>query len=37
VRIGAPLPPPTSNDRANLEKTTQDCATLINELHSLGR
>jgi 1-acyl-sn-glycerol-3-phosphate acyltransferase len=37
IRIGAPLPPPVSTDRAVLEQTTQVCAQTINDLHALGR
>ena len=37
VRIGAPIPPPASSDRADLEAVTAHCAAVINELHALGR
>jgi 1-acyl-sn-glycerol-3-phosphate acyltransferase len=37
IRIGAPIAPPTSTDRAELDRVTQDCANIINELHHLGR
>ena len=37
VRIGAPIPPPSSTDRADLEAITAQCAVVINELHALGR
>ncbi len=37
VRIGEPLPPPTSSDRATLEATTQHCTAVIHDLHQLGR
>ncbi len=37
VRIGAPIAPPLSSDRAELDRVTQDCATIINQLHDLGR
>ncbi len=37
VRIGAPLPPPASSDRATLEATTQACAAAIHALHDQGR
>ncbi|WP_008311338.1 lysophospholipid acyltransferase family protein [Leptolyngbya sp. PCC 6406] len=37
VRIGEPLPPPTSSDRAALEATTQRCTEAIHDLHGLGR
>jgi 1-acyl-sn-glycerol-3-phosphate acyltransferase len=37
VRIGEPISPPRSLDRAELEFVTQQCADAINHLHSLGR
>lgn len=37
IRIGEMIPPPQSTDRAELEAVTQQCATLINRLHDLGR
>lgn len=37
VRIGPVQPPPPSSQRADLEATTQACATLLNHLHDLGR
>jgi 1-acyl-sn-glycerol-3-phosphate acyltransferase len=37
VRIGEPISPPRSFDRAELESVTQQCADAINYLHSLGR
>jgi 1-acyl-sn-glycerol-3-phosphate acyltransferase len=37
VRIGAPIAPPMSSDRAELDRVTQECAKIINELHTLGR
>ena len=37
VRIGPPLAPPTSVRREDLWNVTQNCTTIINELHSLGR
>jgi 1-acyl-sn-glycerol-3-phosphate acyltransferase len=37
VRIGAPIAPPSSTDRAELDRVTQECAKIINELHNLGR
>lgn len=37
VRIGAPIPPPRSGDREELEALTQQCAAIINGLHDLGR
>lgn len=37
VRIGEPMPPPTSTDRAELEALTQQCVTAIHTLHDLGR
>jgi 1-acyl-sn-glycerol-3-phosphate acyltransferase len=37
VRIGAPIAPPQSGDRAELEAITQQCAAAIHALHDLGR
>jgi 1-acyl-sn-glycerol-3-phosphate acyltransferase len=37
VRIGAPIPPPPSGDRAELEVVTQQCVEQIHALHDLGR
>lgn len=37
VRIGDILPPPTSTNRDELEKVTQQCAGAINQLLDLGR
>jgi len=37
VRIAPPIPPPPSGDREALEAVTQQCATIINTLHDLGR
>lgn len=37
VRIGPVIPPPSSNDRAVLEATTQQCAEAINAMHDMGR
>ncbi|MFN4280068.1 lysophospholipid acyltransferase family protein [Thermosynechococcus sp.] len=37
VRIGAPIPPPPSGDRAALEAVTQHCCDVIHRLHDLGR
>jgi 1-acyl-sn-glycerol-3-phosphate acyltransferase len=37
IRIGQPIPPPTSSDRAVLEAVTQQCADAIMALHDLGR
>jgi 1-acyl-sn-glycerol-3-phosphate acyltransferase len=37
IRIAAPMPPPTSTDRAELDRVTQACATVINQMHDLGR
>ncbi|MBW4551169.1 MAG: 1-acyl-sn-glycerol-3-phosphate acyltransferase [Aphanocapsa sp. GSE-SYN-MK-11-07L] len=37
IRIGTPLPPPRSGDREGLLAITQKCASLINQMHSLGR
>lgn len=37
VRIGQPIPPPASTDHPTLATVTQQCATVINALHTLGR
>ncbi|MEB3291834.1 MAG: lysophospholipid acyltransferase family protein [Synechococcales bacterium] len=37
IRIGQPIPPPQSSDRAELEAVTQRCAAAIHALHDLGR
>jgi 1-acyl-sn-glycerol-3-phosphate acyltransferase len=37
VRIGSPIAPPASTDRAILTATTQQCADAINGLHDRGR
>lgn len=37
VRIGKPIPPPSSTNRDELESVTQQCVTAINALHDLGR
>ena len=37
IRIGQPIPPPESGDRAALDAVTQRCAEVINALHDLGR
>jgi 1-acyl-sn-glycerol-3-phosphate acyltransferase len=37
VRIGQPIPPPSSTDRQELESVTQKCALVINAMHDLGR
>jgi 1-acyl-sn-glycerol-3-phosphate acyltransferase len=37
VRIGEAIAPPTSIDRHELERITQQCADTINQLHALGR
>lgn len=37
VRIGEPITPPISTDRAELEAITQQCVTAIHTLHDLGR
>ncbi|WP_298612232.1 1-acyl-sn-glycerol-3-phosphate acyltransferase [uncultured Thermosynechococcus sp.] len=37
VRIGAPIPPPPTGDRALLEAVTQHCCDVIHHLHDLGR
>jgi len=37
IRIGDIIPPPKSNDKAELLRVTQECANTINSLHNLGR
>lgn len=37
VRIGDPIPAPTSGDRQELETVTQQCADVINGMLDLGR
>jgi 1-acyl-sn-glycerol-3-phosphate acyltransferase len=37
VRIGEPIAPPKSSDRAELERVTRQCADAINAMHALGR
>lgn len=37
VRIGELIDPPANSDRATLEQKTQECTTVINSLHALGR
>ncbi len=37
VRIGDLIPPPVAGDRDQLESVTQQCATVINQMHALGR
>jgi 1-acyl-sn-glycerol-3-phosphate acyltransferase len=37
VRIGAPILPPPSNRREDLEAVTQQCVDAIHALHDLGR
>jgi 1-acyl-sn-glycerol-3-phosphate acyltransferase len=37
IRIGEPIEPPNSGDRADLQAVTDRCATAINEMHDLGR
>ncbi|MBE9155335.1 1-acyl-sn-glycerol-3-phosphate acyltransferase [Nodosilinea sp. LEGE 06152] len=37
IRIGTPIAPPPSNDRAGLETITATCAAEIHRLHDLGR
>ena len=37
IRIGVPIAPPTSTDRDELNRVTQQCADIINQLHDLGR
>ena len=37
VRIGEIIAPPPSTKKADLQAVTEECATLINSLHDLGR
>jgi 1-acyl-sn-glycerol-3-phosphate acyltransferase len=37
LRIGPPIAPPESSDRAALEAVTAHCAAVINQMHDLGR
>jgi 1-acyl-sn-glycerol-3-phosphate acyltransferase len=37
IRIGTPIEPPKSSDRAELLAVTQACADAINAMHDLGR
>jgi 1-acyl-sn-glycerol-3-phosphate acyltransferase len=37
IRIGKLIDAPVSNDKEELAEITQKCATVINDLHSLGR
>lgn len=37
IRIGQPIAPPQSTDRAELEAVTQRCTEAIHQLHDLGR
>lgn len=37
IRIGQPIAPPPSTDRAALESVTQQCVDTIHQLHDLGR
>ncbi len=37
IRIGEVIDPPQSNKRRELERVTEKCATVINQLHDLGR
>jgi 1-acyl-sn-glycerol-3-phosphate acyltransferase len=37
IRMGEPIPPPCSTERAQLEAVTQRCAEAINHLYDLGR
>jgi 1-acyl-sn-glycerol-3-phosphate acyltransferase len=37
IRIGQPIAPPKSSDRAELSAVTQQCAEAINAMHDLGR
>lgn len=37
IRIGQRIDPPQSSKRHDLERVTEQCATIINQLHDLGR
>ena len=37
VRIGKVIPTPQSSRKADLQKVVDECAAVINEMHSLGR
>ncbi|MGB5594955.1 MAG: lysophospholipid acyltransferase family protein [Crocosphaera sp.] len=37
IRIGEVIDPPQSNKRQELERVTKKCATIVNQLHDLGR
>ncbi len=37
VRIGQTIAPPLSTKKADLQAVTEECATVINSLHDLGR
>ena len=37
IRIGELIDPPSSTNRDELERVTQKCATVINQMHDLGR
>jgi 1-acyl-sn-glycerol-3-phosphate acyltransferase len=37
VRIGEVIPPPASTKKADLQAVTEQCASVINALHDLGR
>ncbi|MGL5836799.1 MAG: 1-acyl-sn-glycerol-3-phosphate acyltransferase, partial [Waterburya sp.] len=37
VRIGEVIPPPVSTNKADLQAVTNQCASVINSLHNLGR
>ena len=37
VRIGEIIPPPSSSSKSELQRVTQHCSQVINELHDLGR
>jgi 1-acyl-sn-glycerol-3-phosphate acyltransferase len=37
IRIGAPIAPPQSSDRSELQAVTQHCTEAINALHQLGQ
>ncbi|HEY9761627.1 MAG TPA: lysophospholipid acyltransferase family protein [Trichocoleus sp.] len=37
IRIGQPIPPPSSTDREALQAATQYCTDVIHQMHDLGR
>lgn len=37
IRIAPPIAPPASTKRADLDAVTQECAMVINQMHTLGR